>query len=126
MALCRILVVDDDAELRQSVRMILAKAGYEVIVAEDGEKAIAAVQAGDTPCKVDLVVCDLYMPKVGGVETITYFRSHLPSVPVIAMTGSQDISSAQALFEKGIAEFLLKPFGPSELLSAVEKALKDR
>lgn len=126
MALRRILVVDDDADLRQSVRMMLAKAGYEVIVAEDGEKAIAAVQAGDNPCKVDLVVCDLYMPKVNGVEAITYFRSHLPSVPVIAMTGSQDISNAQYLFKQGIVEFLLKPFGPSELLAAVEKAFKDQ
>ena len=126
MALRRILVVDDDADLRQSVRMMLAKAGYEVIVAEDGEKAIAAVQAGDNLRKVDLVVCDLYMPKVNGVEAITHFRSHFPSVQVIAMTGSQDVSSAQALFKQGIAEFLLKPFGPSELLGAVEKALKDR
>lgn len=126
MALRRILVVDDDADLRQSVRMTLAKAGYEVIVAEDGEKAIAAVQAGDNPRKADLIICDLYMPKVGGVEAITYFRSHLPSVPVIAMTGSQDISSAQYLFKQGIVEFLLKPFGPSELLAAVEKAFKDR
>lgn len=126
MALRRILVVDDDADLRQSVRMILVKAGYEVIVAEDGEKAIAAVQAGANPRKADLIICDLYMPKVGGLEAITYFRSHLPSVPVIAMTGSQDISSAKSLFEQGIVEFLLKPFGPSELLGAVEKALKDR
>ncbi len=126
MALRRILVVDDDADLRQSVRMTLVKAGYEVIVAEDGEKAIAAVQAGDNPRKADLIICDLYMPKVGGVEAIAYFRSHLPAVPVIAMTGSQDISSAESLFRQGIVEFLLKPVGPSELLGAVAKALKDR
>lgn len=126
MALRRVLVVDDDADLRQSVRMTLAKAGYEVIVAEDGEKGIAAIRSGDNPSKVDLVACDLYMPKVGGVEAITYFRSHLPSVPVIAMTGSQDISSAEYLFKQGIVEFILKPFGPSELLAAVEKALPSR
>jgi DNA-binding NtrC family response regulator len=126
VALRRVLVVDDDADLRQSVRMTLAKAGYEVIVAEDGEKGIAAIRSGDNPSKVDLVACDLYMPKVGGVEAITYFRSHLPSVPVIAMTGSQDISSAEYLFKQGIVEFILKPFGPSELLAAVEKALPSR
>ena len=126
MALRRVLVVDDDADMRQSVRMILAKAGYEVVVAEDGAKAIAAVQAGGKLPPIDLVVCDLYMPKVNGVEAITYLRSHFPSVQVIAMTGSQDTSSAQALFKQGIAEFLLKPFGPSELLGAIEKALKNR
>ncbi|MGH7166173.1 MAG: response regulator, partial [Nitrospiraceae bacterium] len=91
MGLGRILVVDDEADVRKTVRLTLAKAGYDVVEAEDGEKAIAAIKSGDNPLMVDTVICDLHMPKVNGLEAIAFFRSQFPSVPVIVLTGKPDV-----------------------------------
>jgi len=125
MSIGRILVVDDDADVRKSVRLTLAKAHYEVIEAEDGEKAIAAIKSGDNPRMVDLVICDLYMPKVNGIEAIAYFRSQFPSTPVIVITGRPEVPNITALFKQGVVDYLLKPITPEGLMAAVSNAMKD-
>ena len=125
MGLGRVLVVDDEADVRKSVRLILAKAGYDVIEAEDGEKAIAAIKADGNALLVDTIICDLYMPKVNGMEAIAYFRSQFPSVPVIVLTGKPDITNAAELFKQGVVEYLVKPIEPAKLTAAVHKAVKD-
>jgi two-component system chemotaxis response regulator CheY len=124
MGLGRVLVVDDEADIRKSVRLILTKAGYDVIEAEDGEKAIAAVKSGDNPLLLNAIVCDLQMPKVNGMEAITYFRTQFPSVPVIVLTGTGTVDKATTLFKQGVIEFLIKPIEPGKLTAAVSKAVK--
>jgi two-component system chemotaxis response regulator CheY len=124
MGLGRILVVDDEAEIRRSVRLILTKAGYDVVDAEDGEKGIAAIRSGDNPLLVDTIICDLKMPKINGMEAIAYFRTQFPSVPVIVLTGHPDVPGAAELFKKGIVEYLVKPIVPDKLTAAVAKAVK--
>ena len=62
MASGRVLVVDDEQNLRKAVHRTLTKAGYDVIEAEDGEKGIAAVQSGDNPLRLDVIICDVHMP----------------------------------------------------------------
>ncbi len=122
MGLGRVLVVDDEADIRRSVRLILTKAGYDVIEAEDGEKGIAAIKADGNALLVDAIMCDLYMPKVNGMEAIAYFRSQFPSVPVIVLTGKPDIAIAAAMFRQGVMEYLVKPVEPAMLVSTVHKA----
>lgn len=124
MGLGRVLVVDDEADIRKSVRLILTKAGYDVIEAEDGEKAIAAVKSGDNPLLLNAIVLDLQMPKVNGMEACAYFRSQFPSVPVIVLTGTGTIDKATTLFKQGVVEFLTKPIEPGKLTAAVSKAVK--
>ncbi len=124
MALGRVLVVDDEADIRKSVRLILTKAGYDVIEAEDGEKAITAVRSGDNPLMLDTIVCDLQMPKVNGMEAITFFRAQFPSVPVIVLTGTGTIDKATTLFKQGVVEFLTKPIEQGKLTAAVSKAVQ--
>ena len=124
MALGRVLVVDDEADIRKSVRLILTKAGYDVIEAEDGEKGIAAVRAGDNPLLLNTIICDLAMPKVSGMEAVTYFRSQFPSVPVIVLSGTGTIDKAKTLFKQGVVEFLIKPVEPDKLVAAVSKAVQ--
>ena len=124
MGLGRVLVVDDEADIRKSVRLILTKAGYDVIEAEDGEKGIAAVKSGDNPLMLNTIVCDLQMPKVNGMEAIAYFRSQFPSVPVIVLSGTGTIDKASTLFKQGVVEFLSKPVEPEQLTAAVHKAVK--
>lgn len=125
MALGRVLVVDDEADIRKSVRLTLTKAGYEVVDAEDGQKAVEAIRSGDNPLMIDAVVCDIHMPKVDGMEAIVYFRDQFPSVPIVVMTGDADLDRATTLFKKGIADYLVKPVAPETLLAAVHKAARD-
>ena len=122
MGMGRVLVVDDEADVRKSVRLILTRAGYDVVEAEDGEKGIAAIKADGNALLVDTIICDLYMPKVNGMEAIAHFRSQFPSVPVIVLTGKPDIPNTAALFKRGIADYLVKPVEADKLTAAVHKA----
>ncbi len=126
MGLGRVLIVDDEADLRKSVRMILTKAGYDAVEAEDGEKAIEAIRSGDNPLMVDTVICDLVMPKVNGMEAIAFFRSQFPGVPILVLTGHPNIENASELYKQGVVDYLVKPIVPEKLLEAVEKAVKQR
>lgn len=125
MSMGRVLVVDDEADVRKSVRLILTRAGYDVVEAEDGEKGIAAIKADGNALLVDTIVCDLYMPKVNGTEAIAYFREQFPSVPVIVLTGKPDIPNAASLFKQGIADYLVKPVEAEKLTTAVHKAARE-
>src|SRR3989454_7214990 len=91
MSLGRVLVVDDEQDILTSIRLILTKAGYNVVTATDGEEGIAAIKSGDNALLVDTIILDLYMPKVNGMEASAYFRSQFPSVPIIILTGHPDI-----------------------------------
>jgi two-component system chemotaxis response regulator CheY len=121
----RILVVDDDPDIRKSLRLVLSKLGYEVVEGEDGEAAIKTIRSGDNPLKVDAIICDLYMPKVNGQEAIAFFRVQFPSVPVIVLTGQPDVSSASSLYKQGIVDYLAKPIDPEKLKQVVAKAVKE-
>jgi len=122
----RVLVVDDEEHIRKVVTLILTKAGYDVVEAEDGEKAIAALNAGDNPLMVDVVLCDIRMPKINGVEAIRYFRDQYPSVPVIVLTGYPDTQDATTLFRQGVMEYLVKPVDRERLLASVASAMEQR
>jgi two-component system chemotaxis response regulator CheY len=126
MGLGRVLVVDDEADLRKSVRLILTKAGYDVVEAEDGEKAMKAIRSGDNPLLVDTIICDLVMPKVNGMEAIQFFGQQFPKVPVIVLTGHPNVENVAQLFKKGVVEYLVKPIVPEKLVEAVAKAIKGR
>jgi two-component system chemotaxis response regulator CheY len=125
MSLGRILVVDDEADVRKAVRLVLTKAGYDVREAEDGEKAITQIRSNDNPFKVSLIICDIRMPKVNGMEAIAYFRQEFPSVPVIVLTGEPELAGATQLFKLGIVDYLEKPISPEKLTQAVHKSVRD-
>ena len=120
----RILIVDDEEEVRKSVRLILTKAGYDVVEAEDGEVAISRLIINDNPFKVGLIICDIQMPKVNGMEAIAYFRQEFPSVPVIVLTGHPALAGAVHLFKQGIVDYLEKPISPEKLTEAVDKSFR--
>lgn len=123
MLLGRILVVDDEPDVRKSVRLILTKAGYEVVEAEDGEKGIKAIK--DNALSLNTIICDIQMPKINGMEAIAYFRSQFPSVPVIVLTGHPNLEGATNLFKQGVVDYIVKPADPEKLTAAVKKAVKE-
>ena len=96
MSAGRILVVDDEADIRKTVSFTLSKAGYDIVEAEDGEAAMNKIREGDNPLMVDTIICDMQMPKVNGMESIAFFRQQFPSVPVIVLTGNPEIQGARS------------------------------
>lgn len=121
-----ILVIDDDEDVRDVISMTLARAGYEVETAEDGDKGMTAVK-GRLGTPFDLVVCDIFMPGKDGIEFLGSLRELYPTLPVIAVTGGftgVKKPYADSMTAMGAVQSLLKPFTPAELLAAVESALK--
>jgi DNA-binding NtrC family response regulator len=122
----RVLVVDDEEQIRKSVSLSLKKAGYDVEEAEDGGKAIEVLNIGENPVKVDVIICDIRMPKINGTEAIAYFRTQYPSIPVIVLTGYPDVQLATSLLKAGVVEYLTKPVDRDKLVSAVKNAIEKR
>jgi two-component system chemotaxis response regulator CheY len=119
----RILVAEDEAQVRKPISLMLAKDGYEVVEAADGEEAIEALRSGDNPLMVDTVLCDIRMPKINGKEAIAYFRSQFPGVPIVVMTGYPDVELAVSLMRQGVHDYLIKPVTKEELLSVIRKSV---
>ena len=122
----RILIVDDEASIRKALCLTLAKVGYDVVESDDGATGIAAIGADDNPLMVDVVICDIRMPKVNGLEAIAYFRRQYPSVPVIVLTGYPDIHLATSLLKQGVVDYLVKPVERDKLVACVERAMERR
>lgn len=121
-----VLVVDDEPDVRKVVRMILEKVGYRVIEAEDGEKAIQAINQGENPLVLDVIITDIRMPKINGVEAINYFQKEYPRVPLIVLTGLPDVDMATSFLKGGVVDYLVKPVEKEKLQAAVAKALEQR
>src|ERR687893_1140440 len=119
----RILVVDDEAQIRKPIGLMLKKEGYEVVEAVDGEEAIEKIGAGDNALMVDTILCDIRMPKINGDEAIAYFRDQFPTVPIVVMTGYPDVELAVSLMRKGVRDYLVKPVSKDELMSVIKKAV---
>ena len=122
----RVLVVDDEDSIRSVLRMTLTQAGYDVEEADDGGKAVEVLNSGDNPLMIDTIICDIRMPRINGVEAITYFRAQYPSLPVIVLTGYHDESLASSLRRQGIVEFLEKPAEREQILASVAQAIAGR
>ena len=118
--MARILVIDDEPDMRMLMEQILNSAGHEVTLAAEGREGVERYRASPA----DLVITDLYMPIQDGSETIRELRSSFPEVAIIAMSGRPDtgamLSIAQHVSGVGI---LRKPFALEELTAAVSKAL---
>ena len=118
----RVLVVDDEADIRKSVRLILSKAGYDVVEAEDGEAGVRAIKRGDNPFALGAIICDLKMPKMSGMEAIPYFRSQFPHASVIVLSGEVTTERTRVLVNQGVSDILSKPINQDKLLAAIKRA----
>lgn len=115
----KILIIEDDHELLNALRRTLEIHGYEVLMASDGRKGLEQM-AVYTP---DVVLTDIFMPGMEGLETIRILATNYPDVPVVVMTGSLDPLFIELSIRFGALHGLNKPFSRDELLMAIEKAL---
>jgi len=121
--MARILVVDDDALVRDSVRLALQSAGHEVIAAENGRRALALL---DGPA-LDLIVSDILMPELDGLGLVRAVRARLPDLPILCISGGGRHATMDFLpvaRELGASQILAKPFTPKQLLASVDALLR--
>jgi len=115
----RILVVDDDDQLRRALRINLAARDYEVLTAADGTSALRT--AGRTP--PDLAIVDLGLPDIDGVEVVRGLRGWT-SVPIIVLSARDDQAGKVQALDAGADDYVTKPFGMDELLARIRAALR--
>jgi two-component system response regulator HydG len=116
----RILIVDDDAAHRLALKATLGQAGYEISEAEDGDVAVRMVEES----VFDLILLDLRMKNMDGVEALKRIKAISPGVPVIIMTAFATVKTAVETLKMGAFEYLTKPLDMNEVLHVVDKALR--
>ena len=119
----RILVVDDEQIMRDGCTRILSKEDWEVVTAENGEVGLVAIKEGDG---FDVVLLDLMMPGISGMEVLEAARQVDPNLLVIVITGYATVESAVEAMKKGAYDFIPKPFTPDQLRIIVNRALEKR
>lgn len=119
-----VLIVDDEEDIRKIIRLQLSGTRFDILEAEGAEQAIALLK--DNALTVDVIICDVRMPKISGVEAVDYFRRDFPSTPVLVLTGFPDLNLAVEFMKKGVLDYLVKPVEKEKLIEAVENAAKQR
>jgi nitrogen regulation protein NR(I) len=115
-----VLIVDDELNIRRVLAAMLAREGYEVTTASDGEQALAVLQKAP----VHVVVTDLVMPRLGGLELLQRVSAEFPDVPVIVITAHGTVDSAVQALKAGAFDYITKPFEQEELKKVIAKATR--
>ena len=125
--MANILVVDDDAAVQITIRLLLERAGHHVTVAGDGRKGLALAEAS----QFDLLFLDIFMPGMDGLETMRHIRARQPAIPIVVISGRSAAPDAYAepdflrmATRLGAVASLQKPFRPDALLAAVDGCLR--
>lgn len=113
----KILVVEDDPDVREALALMLTNAGYEVMEAEDGERAIKKF----VDCDCSVVLLDWMLPEMSGIEVAQRMQD-IRYVYIIMVTGKEKEQNAEKAVEAGVRDYLQKPFDPDELMECVEVA----
>lgn len=119
----KVMVVDDEQDVRDVIQMQLEKHGLNVEVATNGEEAIERLHSGNNLVNMGLILCDIRMPKINGVEAIQYFKQTAPGIPIIVITGYPDTELAVDMLKKGVKDYLVKPVEKDKLIQVVDDVL---
>lgn len=117
-----ILVIDDEASLRQSLARILQRAGFEVTTAENAEHGLALIESAS----FDLIFMDLRMPGMAGLEALKLLHAQYPNLPVVLFTAQPDLSSAVEALRSGATDYLLKPLKPEAIIERAQTIIASR
>ena len=117
----RILIIEDNPMVVKSLEFKLTKDGYEVIVAEDGRRALEILKEDDS---IQLVITDLMLPYVTGTELIEHIRNNTPNMPIIVLSTSNQEEIITDAFMMGVNDFITKPFSPNELSLRVKRTIE--
>lgn len=115
----RILIIDDEEDIRLSLRGILEDEGYEILDAETGERGLDLANPS-----IDLVLLDIWLPGIDGIEVLTRLQDKFPDLPVIMISGHGSIQTAVQAIKKGAFDFIEKPLSLEKVLITSQKALE--
>ena len=118
-----ILVVDDNADIRETTRLMLSREGYEVWLAPDGISAMQLMNQPVLANAVCTVICDLAMPSGNGTDLIAYLRNNHPAVPIIVCSGADDTAFLSAILKDGVCDWMRKPVSRDTLVQKVRTAV---
>jgi two-component system chemotaxis response regulator CheY len=116
----KLLIVDDDRFVRDLLRDLLSPEGYDFCEAQDGEEAIRRVEEE----RPDVVLLDLLMPRVSGMDALRIIRQRVPASRVVVISSMDSEALVAQAFAAGAQGFVVKPFHPMEIKEAVRKALR--
>jgi two-component system NtrC family response regulator len=122
MMSARILIVEDERSAAEYLQAVLAEFGHDLRVTSNGIEALIALEAN----AFDLVISDLRMPQMDGLELLTHLRQRWPALPVIVLTGEAEVSGIVEAVQLGAINYLVKPATPAVIASAVKRALVSR
>lgn len=114
----RLLIVDDESDMRWVLKSLFAEEGFEVVEAGDGRQALAQVQSSDP----DVVLSDVRMPEIQGLDLLRELRRTRPELPVVLLSAVEDIATAVDAIKEGAFDYQAKPFEPERLLLTVRRA----
>jgi DNA-binding response OmpR family regulator len=114
-----ILIIDDEATLRQTLARILQQAGFEVTTAENGDQGLSFIQTTN----FDLIFMDLRMPGIAGMDALKLIHASYPSLPVVLFTAQPDLNSAVEALRNGATDYLLKPLKPQAVIERAQSIL---
>jgi len=117
-----ILIIDDEASLRQTMARILQRAGYEVTTASNGKEGLALVS--EHP--FDLIYLDIRMPDISGLELLKTIHAKFPDLPILLFTAQPDLNSAVEALRRGATDYLLKPLKPQAVIDRTQMILVDK
>ena len=116
----RILIVDDELNMRLVLKAMLTKAGYDVLVAEDGIAALNILKAED----ISVIVTDLKMPKLDGIGLLGRVAREYPAIPVIIITAYGTVTTAVSALKNGAFDYITKPFDQDDFCNIIQKAVR--
>jgi len=119
-----ILVIDDDEEIRKVLGILLKQTGYDFVEASDAETTFQILR--DRGNEIGVVICDIKMPKVSGIDILERIRQEFDTLPVIVLSGLVDLNVAVEVMKKGAFDFLTKPIKKNDLILVIEKALNHK
>lgn len=118
----RILVVDDDQMIREIVVRLLSALGYDCVAAADGLEAVAELK--HTPFAV--VITDMMMPRMDGMQLLSFVKEHHPGTDVLVITGHSDTFVYSNIINAGGSDFIIKPFDTDELEAKLKRIFRER
>lgn len=118
-----ILVIDDDADIRTALQLVLKRAGYRPLLAEGGQAAITLMKQDDQAAGVAALLCDLEMPGMDGATVIAHFQAHHPMIPIVVLSGAAPGQFLDAVGQQGVGDWIRKPATNEAVLEKVRAAV---
>jgi len=116
----KVLVVDDEETVRILLQRVLQAAGYDAVIAADGEEALSVIANGD----IDVVLLDINMPGLSGMDVLGKISTDWPNVCVIMVTAVADVQTAVATMKLGAYDYITKPFDRDEMLRKIRQSIE--